>query len=105
MSTMAFPLDWGGNSNIPGDPAQARLCYERPMTALKWLLVLAVAGYGGLLTLMYVFQRALMYFPDATRCRPGTGRAAAGAGSYAHQPRWRTSDRLVCRAALKLSRS
>lgn len=40
------------------------------MTALKWLLVLAVAGYGGLLTLMYVFQRALMYFPDATRVAP-----------------------------------
>ena len=39
------------------------------MTALKWLLVLAVAGYGGLLALMYVFQRALMYFPDATRRR------------------------------------
>jgi hypothetical protein len=42
------------------------------MTALKWLLVLAVtvAGYGGLLALMYVFQRALLYFPDATRVAP-----------------------------------
>ena len=40
------------------------------MTALKWLLILAVAGYGGLLALMYVFQRALQYFPDVTRVSP-----------------------------------
>ncbi|MGB6350466.1 MAG: alpha/beta hydrolase [Pseudolabrys sp.] len=44
------------------------------MTALKWLLILVVLGYGGLLTLMYVFQRSLMYFPDLTRTSP----AAAG---------------------------
>jgi uncharacterized protein len=40
------------------------------MTALKWLLIAAVLGYGGLLALMYVFQRALMYFPDAKRTPP-----------------------------------
>ena len=40
------------------------------MTVLKWLLLLAVLGYGGLLALMYVFQRALLYFPDATRVSP-----------------------------------
>src|SRR6478609_5069948 len=39
------------------------------MTALKWLLVV-VAGYGALLVLMYVFQRSLMYFPDAKRTAP-----------------------------------
>jgi len=44
------------------------------MTALKWLLLIAVVGYGGVLGLMYVFQRALMYFPDPTRTPP----AAAG---------------------------
>jgi fermentation-respiration switch protein FrsA (DUF1100 family) len=44
------------------------------MTALKWILVLVVLGYGGLLALMYVFQRALMYFPDPARIPP----AAAG---------------------------
>lgn len=44
------------------------------MAALKWTLVLAVLLYGGLLALMYVFQRALMYFPDARRTQP----AAAG---------------------------
>jgi hypothetical protein len=43
------------------------------MTILKWLLILAV-GYGGLLSLMYVFQRTLMYFPDHVRTPP----AAAG---------------------------
>jgi len=39
------------------------------MTLLKWLIVIAV-GYGALLTLMYVFQRTLMYFPDPTRTPP-----------------------------------
>ncbi len=39
------------------------------MTALKWLLV-AAAGYGALLVLMYVFQRSLMYFPDTKRTPP-----------------------------------
>jgi fermentation-respiration switch protein FrsA (DUF1100 family) len=47
---------------------------HRRMTTLKWLLILAVAGYAGLLALMYAFQRSLMYFPDATRQAP----AAAG---------------------------
>jgi fermentation-respiration switch protein FrsA (DUF1100 family) len=40
------------------------------MSTLKWLLILAVLGYGGLLALMYVFQRALMYFPDTARTPP-----------------------------------
>ena len=43
------------------------------MSALKWLIVV-LAGYGGLLALAYVFQRALMYFPDTRRTSP----AAAG---------------------------
>jgi hypothetical protein len=44
------------------------------MTILKWVLLIAVVGYIGLLTLMYLFQRSLMYFPDAKRTPP----AAAG---------------------------
>jgi fermentation-respiration switch protein FrsA (DUF1100 family) len=40
------------------------------MTALKWLLSIAIVGYGGVLGLMYVFQRTLMYFPDPTRTPP-----------------------------------
>ncbi len=40
------------------------------MKILAWLLVFALLGYGGLLALMYVFQRALLYFPDATRVPP-----------------------------------
>ncbi len=40
------------------------------MTVLKWLIILALLGYGGLLALMYVFQRALMYFPDMARTPP-----------------------------------
>jgi fermentation-respiration switch protein FrsA (DUF1100 family) len=39
------------------------------MTLLKWLLVVVV-GYGALLALMTVFQRKLMYFPDAARHPP-----------------------------------
>jgi len=44
------------------------------MTTLKWLLLIVALAYGGLLALMYVFQRALMYFPDSARTPP----AAAG---------------------------
>ncbi len=44
------------------------------MTVLKWLLIVGVLGYGGLLALMVLFQRQLMYFPDARRHDP----AAAG---------------------------
>jgi fermentation-respiration switch protein FrsA (DUF1100 family) len=40
------------------------------MTGFKCFLVIVVIGYGGLLALMYVFQRKLMYFPDATRTPP-----------------------------------
>ena len=43
------------------------------MTLLKWLLI-ALVGYGGLLGLMYVAQRGLMYFPETARTAP----AAAG---------------------------
>jgi fermentation-respiration switch protein FrsA (DUF1100 family) len=49
------------------------------MTSLKWLLIVAVGFYCGVLALMYVFQRAMMYFPDATRVAPaqaGLPRAA-----------------------------
>jgi len=41
------------------------------MTTLKWLLIAGVLGYSGLLMLMYVFQRSLMYFPDSVRTPPG----------------------------------
>ena len=44
------------------------------MTTLKWLLNAAFAGYAGLLVLMYVFQRALVFFHDPARTPP----AAAG---------------------------
>src|ERR1035437_1340044 len=40
------------------------------MTALKWLVIAAVLGYGGLFALMYVFQRALLYFPDSNHVLP-----------------------------------
>lgn len=40
------------------------------MSLLKWLLIVTVAGYGCLLAAMYVLQRSLMYFPDATRRPP-----------------------------------
>jgi uncharacterized protein len=44
------------------------------MAALKSLIILAILAYGGVLALMYVFQRSLMYFPDRARTPP----AAAG---------------------------
>jgi fermentation-respiration switch protein FrsA (DUF1100 family) len=44
------------------------------MTALVRLIGIAAIGYIGLIALMFVFQRRLIYFPDATRRDP----AAAG---------------------------
>jgi fermentation-respiration switch protein FrsA (DUF1100 family) len=40
------------------------------MTALKWVFVTALAGYGGLLALVYVAQRAMMYFPERLHTAP-----------------------------------
>lgn len=40
------------------------------MTSLKWFLVAALAGYGGLLALVYVAQRAMMYFPERLHTAP-----------------------------------
>jgi hypothetical protein len=40
------------------------------MAALNWIILAVLVGYGGLLGVMYVFQRALMYFPDPTRTPP-----------------------------------
>ncbi|HEY6703661.1 MAG TPA: alpha/beta fold hydrolase, partial [Xanthobacteraceae bacterium] len=41
---------------------------------LKWILILALVCYGGLVALLYVGQRALQYFPERFRTAP----AAAG---------------------------
>lgn len=41
---------------------------------LKWLLIIVLIGYGGLLLLVYLGQRALQYFPERARTPP----AAAG---------------------------
>ena len=40
------------------------------MATLKWILIVAAAGYLSLLALLYVAQRALMYFPDTVRAAP-----------------------------------
>src|SRR4029450_10462392 len=40
------------------------------MITLKWFIFIAVLGYGGLLALMYIFQRSLLYFPDPRRTAP-----------------------------------
>jgi fermentation-respiration switch protein FrsA (DUF1100 family) len=49
-------------------------CYESTMALLKWTLIVLLVGYVGAVALLYVVQRALMYFPDTERTPP----AAAG---------------------------
>ena len=56
------------------------------MAVLKWLIV-AAAAFGGLVTLMYVAQRSLMYFPERWHTPP----AAAGLAE-AHEVALRTKD-------------
>lgn len=44
------------------------------MGTLKWLMLYALLGYGALVALLYVAQRAIQYFPERFRTPP----AAAG---------------------------
>lgn len=40
------------------------------LAAVKWFAIVVLAGYGGLLLVMYVAQRALMYGPDTAHTSP-----------------------------------
>jgi fermentation-respiration switch protein FrsA (DUF1100 family) len=40
------------------------------MATVKWIGLIALLGYAGLLALMYFAQRSLMYFPDPVRRPP-----------------------------------
>lgn len=40
------------------------------MTGLKWALVIALCIYFGFAALLYITQRAMMYFPEAARTPP-----------------------------------
>lgn len=40
------------------------------MTAIKWIVLFVVAGYVGVVALLYLTQRSLMYFPDVRRLQP-----------------------------------
>ena len=64
----------GGNARAKGRGPQALSCYDSAMSVLAWCIGLVVLGYFGLVALMHVFQRSLMYFPDARRIQS----AAAG---------------------------
>jgi fermentation-respiration switch protein FrsA (DUF1100 family) len=48
------------------------------MASIKWILLLALLGYGGMLTMLYLGQRALMYFPDPVRRSPASVGLARG---------------------------
>jgi uncharacterized protein len=40
------------------------------MTTVKWLLIVALAGYGVFVALFYVAQRKMQYFPESVRTTP-----------------------------------
>lgn len=40
------------------------------MGVVKWILVAVLCAYGAILAAMFIFQRALMYFPDPVRTSP-----------------------------------
>ena len=50
-------------------------CYDKTMNSLKWFVIFALLGYGSIVALLYVTQRAMQYFPERFRTAP----AAAGA--------------------------
>jgi hypothetical protein len=41
------------------------------MPTLKWFAIALFLGYGGLMALMYLFQRSLLYFPNPIHLPPG----------------------------------
>jgi fermentation-respiration switch protein FrsA (DUF1100 family) len=49
--------------------------------ALKWMLVVALGGYGAVAALLYVAQRAMMYVPDTARIAPARA-GLAGADEF-----------------------
>jgi hypothetical protein len=51
--------------------------YQTPMGALRTILVFGVAVYVGIVGLLYVFQRGLMYPGDSTRTAPAAAGLAA----------------------------
>jgi len=42
------------------------------MGTVKWFMIYAVVGYGALIALLYVTQRAIQYFPERLRTAPAT---------------------------------
>jgi fermentation-respiration switch protein FrsA (DUF1100 family) len=40
------------------------------MALLKWTLIFCLVGYAGVVVLLYVVQRALLYFPETARTPP-----------------------------------
>src|SRR5262245_62865287 len=45
-------------------------CYDKTMNTLKWLVIFALLGYGSIIALLYVTQRAMQYFPERFRTAP-----------------------------------
>src|SRR5499425_179572 len=45
-------------------------CYDKTMNTLKWLVIFALLGYGSIVALLYVTQRAMQYFPERFRTAP-----------------------------------
>src|SRR5262249_8273093 len=49
--------------------------YDRAMNTLKWLVIFTLLGYGAIVALLYLGQRAMQYFPERFRTAPaGPGR-------------------------------
>src|SRR5215471_15303564 len=44
--------------------------YDRAMNTLKWLVIFTLLGYGAIVALLYLGQRAMQYFPERFRTAP-----------------------------------
>src|SRR5262249_31519292 len=61
-------------------------CYERTMNTLKWLVIFALLGYGSIVALLYVTQRAMQYFPERFCTAPAVAGFAEAQEGVLHPP-------------------
>ena len=69
------------------------------MATLKWIAIFTVVGYGALVALLYVAQRAMQYFPESLRTAPAEAGLAGAEEVVLDTPTASGSSPGTCRRA------